>query len=158
MEEITESVVGGAWETMGVSGALFIIVVIVLGGGGFALYRLAMNWIELLKQKGKSKTSTEVIDDRNAPGKGTMMGIAREEVDRARETAKEKLDTLETKVDGNKTAIDQAMNEFKEAMEKKFGDFKDGVDKKLDDASKGHTDQEGRIANLEGWREGKKNG
>ena len=50
------------------------------------------------------------------------------------------------------------MNEFKEAMEKKFGDFKDGVDKKLDDASKGHTDQEGRIANLEGWREGKKNG
>ena len=118
------------------------------------MYRLAMNRMDLHKEKPKSVV--EAIDERNVPGKGTMMGIARDEVDRARQTAREKLDALEGKVDGNKTSTDKDIADFKSSLEKKFDDFKSSMEKKFTEQSQGHTHQEGRIANLEGWRTGMK--
>lgn len=85
MDDVANQVIGGAWETMGVGAGMFLIVMLILGGGGFGVYRLASQWMALQATKKKS-TPPKPAERSSDPG--AMLGIATKEAKSAVADAK----------------------------------------------------------------------
>lgn len=144
MDEVASELVTGAWETMGVSGALFLVLMAVIGGIIFVVYKVTMKWLD--NQKSSKKTPapapTVVKDDKGTPGVGTVQLLARKEVDRARTDARAYLNALKQELSDYKESNDKRVDEIKEEAKKGLEDLKKNLEKSLDKLNSGHESQE----------------